>query len=102
LNTFYNVLRALSFKTLTNINLHITADNNLYFDNRFIDCISASSLRNRIKNVKKDVSRLLFSVPFVNKSIEFINLPHILNEKSITDSIPPGFSLKEPPIYSDL
>ena len=43
-------------------------------------------------------NRHFFQVQFVNKGIEFINLPSIFKDKSVIPSIPTYFQNKEPPI----
>ena len=40
----------------------------------------------------------LWARTFVNKGIEFINLPSIFKDKSVIPSIPTYFENKEPPI----
>ena len=42
--------------------------------------------------------RHFIKIQFVNKGIEFINLPSIFNEKSVISSIPTYFENKESPI----
>ena len=42
--------------------------------------------------------RHLFNIQFVNKGIEFINLPSIFKDKSVSSSIPTYFENKESPI----
>ena len=38
------------------------------------------------------------SIPFINKGIEFIDLPSIFKDRSVTSSIPAYFQNSEPPI----
>ena len=44
--------------------------------------------------------RHFFKIQFVNKWIEFINLPSIFKDKSVISSIPTYFENKESPILS--
>ena len=37
-------------------------------------------------------------IPFINKGMDFINLPRIFQDKSVTSSIPDYFQSSEPPI----
>ena len=37
-------------------------------------------------------------IPFINKGIEFIDLPSIFKDRSVTSSIPAYFQNSEPPI----
>ena len=37
-------------------------------------------------------------IPFINKRIDFIDLPRIFKERSVISSIPDYFKTKEPPI----
>ena len=37
-------------------------------------------------------------IPFINKGIEFIDLPSIFKDRSVTSSIPTYFQISEPPI----
>ena len=60
-----------------------------------------------LRNAKTDVygilrqDRLLrhfIKIPFINKGIEFIDLPSIFKDRSVTSSIPAYFQNSEPPI----
>ena len=42
--------------------------------------------------------RHFIKIPFINKGIEFIDLPSIFKERSVTSSIPAYFQNSEPPI----
>ena len=42
--------------------------------------------------------RHLIKIPFINKGIEFIDLPSIFKDRSVTSSIPAYFQNSEPPI----
>ena len=37
-------------------------------------------------------------IPFINKGINFIDLPSIFKDRSVISSIPDYFKIKEPPI----
>ena len=43
-------------------------------------------------------SRHFIKIPFINKGIEFIDLPSIFKDRSVTSSIPAYFQNSEPPI----
>ena len=42
--------------------------------------------------------RYFIKIPFINKGIEFIDLPSIFKDRSVISSIPDYFKNKEPPI----
>ena len=42
--------------------------------------------------------RHLIKIPFINKGMDFIDLPGIFQDKSVTSSIPDYFQNSEPPI----
>ena len=42
--------------------------------------------------------RHFIKIPFINKGIEFIDLPSICKDRSVTSSIPAYFQNSEPPI----
>ena len=42
--------------------------------------------------------RHFIKIPFINKGIEFIDLPIIFKDRSVTSSIPAYFQNSEPPI----
>ena len=42
--------------------------------------------------------KLFIKIPFINKGIEFIDLPSIFQHKSVTSSIPDYFQNSEPPV----
>ena len=42
--------------------------------------------------------RHFIKIPFINKGIEFIDLPSIFKDRSVTSSIPGYFQNSEPPI----
>ena len=42
--------------------------------------------------------RHFIKIPFINKGIEFIDLPSIFKDRSVTSSIPAYFQNSEPPI----
>ena len=46
----------------------------------------------------KNHKRHFIKIPFVNKEIEFIDLPSIFKDRSVTSSIPTYFQNSEPPI----
>ena len=43
--------------------------------------------------------RHFIKIPFITKGIEFIDLPSIFKDRSITSSIPTYFQNSEPPIF---
>ena len=42
--------------------------------------------------------KIPFKIPFINKGIDFIDLPSILRDNTVESSIPDYFENKEPPI----
>ena len=44
--------------------------------------------------------RHFIKIPFINKGMDFIDLPIIFQDKSVTSSIPDYFQNSEPPIIS--
>ena len=47
-----------------------------------------------LKLITKDI----FKIPFINKGMDFTDLPSIFQDKSVTSSIPDYFQNSEPPI----
>ena len=51
-------------------------------------------------DTSSDSSRFFLKPKFINKGIDSINLPNILNHKNIKSNIPPYFKFQKPPIIS--
>ena len=47
-----------------------------------------------------DAKTHFIKLDFINKGIDVVNLPSILRSKSITETVPTYFKVKEPPIIS--
>ena len=55
---------------------------------------------NCIENVDAEINhqRHSIKIPFINKGMDFIDLPSIFQDRSVTSSIPDYFQNSEPPI----
>ena len=62
-----------------------------------LHCCTQHALRPFIDS-EKNHKRHFITIPFINKGIEFIDLPSIFKERSFTSSIPTYFQNSEPPI----
>ena len=62
-------------------------------------CYTQHALRLFIDS-ETNYKRHFISIPFINKGIEFIYLPSIFKDRSVTSSIPTYFQNSEPPIIS--
>ena len=51
-----------------------------------------------IVNRTRNCIRSFIKIPFINKGIDFIDLPSIFQDKSVIQSIPTYFQNSEPPI----
>ena len=60
-------------------------------------CYTQHALRPFI-DVEINHQRHFIKIPFINKGIDFIYLPSIFQDKSVTSSIPDYFQNPEPPI----
>ena len=49
-------------------------------------------------NAEINHQRHFIKIPFINKGMDFIDLPSIFQDKSVTSSIPDYFQNSEPPI----
>ena len=94
-------LVALSISSLRNLDIEA----NKFYDraHRLYDaanltwCYSQHALRPYIDSEINHI-RHFIKIQFVNKGIEFINLPSIFKDKSVISSIPTYFENKESPI----
>ncbi len=98
MHKLYTSLRALPLvffrKTLSYAN---------NFPTNFISLLSAytSQFKTTINNKKEqNDDRLYMVTKFINKGIEYLNLPKILHSKVFRDLIPSGCKFKEPPIVT--
>ena len=60
-------------------------------------CYTQHALRSFIDS-ETNHKRHFIKIPFINKGIEFIDLPSIFKDRSVTSSIPTYFQISEPPI----
>ena len=60
-------------------------------------CYTQHALRPVIDSESNPI-RSFIKIPFINKGIDFIDLPSIFQDKSVTQSIPTYFQNSEPPI----
>ena len=60
-------------------------------------CYTQHALRPFIDS-ETNHKRLFIKIPFINKGIEFIDLPSIFKDRSVNSSIPAYFQNSEPPI----
>ena len=60
-------------------------------------CYTQHALRSFIVSETND-KRHFIKIPFIYKGIEFIDLPSIFEDRSVTSSIPTYFQNSEPPI----
>ena len=61
-------------------------------------CYTQHALRPFIDS-ETNHKRHFIKIPFINKVIEFIDLPSIFKDRSVTSSIPTYFQNSEPPIF---
>ena len=60
-------------------------------------CYTQNALRPSI-DAEISHQRHFIKIPFINKGMDFIDLPSIFQDKSVTSSIPDYFENSEPPI----
>ena len=60
-------------------------------------CYTQHALRPFIGSESNHICRFI-KIPFINKGIDFIDLPSIFQDKSVIQSIPTYFRNSEPPI----
>ena len=60
-------------------------------------CYTQHALRPFIDSESNHI-RSFIKIPFINKGIDFIDLPSIYQDKSVIQSIPTYFQNSEPPI----
>ena len=60
-------------------------------------CYTQHALRPFIDSESNHI-RSFINIPFINKGIDFIDLPSIFQDKSVIQSIPTYFQNSEPPI----
>ena len=90
----FQVVRACMRPSITFCYLNILKSHCLIFINQ---CYSQHALRPYI-DCEINHTRHFIKIQFVNKGIEFINLPSIFKDKSVISSIPTYFENKESPI----
>ena len=94
-------LVTLSVSSLLNLDIEANKfydrNHQLYDAALLTRCYTQHALRPYIDS-KINHIRHFIKIQFVNKGIEFMNLPSIFKDKSVTSSIPTYFENKEPPI----
>ena len=88
-----SVLRILD----TEANKFYDRNHQLYDAARLTRCYTQHALRPFIDS-ETNHKRYFIKIPFINKGIEFIDLPSIFKDRSIISSIPTYFQNSEPPI----
>ena len=88
-----SVLRILD----TEANKFYDRNHQLYDAALLTRCYTQHALRPFIDS-EINHKRHFIKIPFINKGIEFIDLPSILKDRSVTSSIPAYFQNSEPPI----
>ena len=87
------VLRSLD----TEANRFYDRNHQLYDAALLTRCYTQHALRPFIDS-KSNHIRSFIKIPFINKGIDFIDLPSIFQDKSVIQSIPTYFQNSEPPI----
>ena len=88
-----SVLRILD----TEANKFYDRNHQLYDAALLTRCYTQHALRPFIDS-EINHKRHFIKIPFINKGIEFIDLPSIFKDRSVTSSIPAYFQNSEPPI----
>ena len=88
-----SVLRVLD----TEANKFYDRNHQLYDAALLTRCYTQHALRPFIDS-ETNHKRHFIKIPFINKGIEFIDLPSIFKDRSVTSSIPTYFQNSEPPI----
>ena len=88
-----SVLRILD----TEANKFYDRNHQLYDAALLTRCYTQHALRPFI-NSEINHKRHFIKIPFINKGIEFIDLPSIFKDRSVTSSLPAYFQNSEPPI----
>ena len=87
------VLRSLN----TEANRFHDRNHEIYDAALLTTCYTQHALRPCIDSESNNIRRLI-KIPFINKGIDFIDLPSIFHDKSVIQSIPTYFQNSEPPI----
>ena len=69
----------------------------MYDDALLTRCYTQHALRPFIDS-EANYRRYFIKIPFINKGIDFIDLPSILKDRSVTSSIPSYFQNSEAPV----
>ena len=70
----------------------------LYHTALLTRCYTQHALRPYIDSEMNHI-RHFIKIPFINKGIDFIDLPSIFRDNTVESSIPDYFENKEPPYY---
>ena len=87
------VLRSLD----TEANRFYDRNHQMYDASLLTRCYTQHALRPFIDSESNHI-RHFIKIPFINKEIDFIDLPSIFQDKSVSQSIPTYFQNSEPPI----
>ena len=87
------VLRSLD----TEANRFYDRNHQMYDAALLTRCYTQHALRPFIDSESNHI-RSFIKIPFINKGIDFIDLPSIFQDKSVIQSIPTYFQNSEPPI----
>ena len=90
---YYLALRSLD----TEANRFYDRNHQMYDAALLTRCYTQHALRPFIDSESNHI-RSFIKIPFINKGIDFIDLPSIFQDKSVIQSIPTYFQNSEPPI----
>ena len=99
-NAFENFLVLLPFVSCNldeEANKFYDGKHDLYHTALLTRCYTQHALRPCIDSEMNNI-RHFIKKPFINKGIDFIDLPSILRDNTVKSSIPDYFENKEPPI----
>ena len=100
-HAMFSFLSSLPIPVLRTLNIEVNGfydrNHQLYEAALLTRCYTQHALRPFI-DAEINHQRHFIKIPFINKGMDFIDLPSIFQDKSVTSSIPDYFQTSEPPI----
>ena len=96
--SYFSSLRIAVLRSMdTEANRFYDRNHQMYDAALLTRCYTQHALRPCIDSESNHI-RSFIKIPFINKGIDFIDLPSIFQDKSVIQSIPTYFQNSEPPI----
>ena len=95
----FSSLSIVSLRKLDEANKFYDRKHDFYHTSLLTRCYTQHAFRPYIDSEIIHINRHFIKMPFINKGIDFIDLPSIFRDNTADSSIPDSFENKEPPLF---